>query len=197
MSSRPTSGPGSFALTLATLAAAACSSSEETDRGPCEVVATATDPTPTGAASFVPFAQHFAGFHAWPSTPGTSRRPTTGFHVTGASRVYYNRPPNRASGSFPVGTVIVKETLEPDPRDRSIFALVKRGGDYGASGARGWEWFELQNVCGTDAPSIGWRGLGPPAGETYGGDPDGCATCHSVAAENDFVMTDGLTLSRF
>lgn len=200
MSSRIPLGPRSVVLALAAaaLAASACSSaSEEVDRGPCSLGTSATEATPTGAASFVPFAQHFAGFHAWPSTPGTSRRPTTAFHVSGNAKVYYNRPPAKGSGTFPVGTVIVKETLEPDPRDRSIFALVKRGGDYNPNGAPGWEWFELDNVCGTDAPRITWRGLGPPAGEKYGGDPNGCATCHSVAADNDFIMTDGLALSTF
>ena len=72
-------------------------------------------------------------------------------------------------------------------------AMVKRGANFNALGARGWEWFEL--VEGPRGVAINWRGLGAPDGEGYGGDPLGtCNSCHQMAAGNDFVLSEALTL---
>lgn len=183
--------------------AAACSSSSSGDaeRAPCppQTTASATEPAPVGATTFTAFAQHFAGFHAWAAMPAVSTHAgDTGLHGEGEMTVYINRLPPHGAGEFPVGTVIVKESNGGDVRDRQLFAMVKRGGGYNATGAKGWEWFELEGQCGKDEPVIGWRGVGPPAGEKYGGDASGgCNPCHANQAENDFVRTDGLALSRF
>ena len=79
-----------------------------------------------------------------------------------------------------------------------FFAMVKRGGGYNAQGASGWEWFELQNLTdGSGGVQIVWRGLGPPAGEVYGGDPNaGCNTCHRDCG-NDAVCAKSVRLENF
>lgn len=186
---------------LATSAGAgvACSSSSSVDeRAPCAAQASTVtaSPAPFGATTFTAFAQNFAGFRAWASMPGiSSHAGGTGLHGDGEMTVYINRLPPHGAGEFPVGTIIVKESNGGDVRDRQLFAMVKRGGTFNATGARGWEWFELEGQCG-DEPLISWRGVGPPAGEKYGGDANGgCNACHANQAENDFVRTDGLTLS--
>ena len=63
---------------------------------------------------------------------------------------------------------------------------------YNATGAPGWEWFELKESAGT--PVIVWRGEEPPSGEGYvilGSEDtavDGdCNSCHQAAYDNDYV----------
>ena len=78
-----------------------------------------------------------------------------------------------------------------------IFGRVKRGGGYNVGGANGWEWFELKNLDEQQSTII-WRGVGPPVGEMYAGDPNGgCNGCHGVASSNDFVLSEPLTLKNF
>jgi hypothetical protein len=47
-----------------------------------------------------------------------------------------------------------------------IHAMAKRGSGFNASGALGWEYFELL-LSKQGAPYILWRGAKPPAGEMY------------------------------
>ena len=90
---------------------------------------------------------------------------------------------------------MVKELVEGAPEGHKLFAMVKRGGDYNAQGARGWEWFELRE---RDEGSIGivWRGTNAPTGEHYGGDPSGgCNNCHDLALKNDYVRSRSVKLA--
>lgn len=150
-------------------------------------------PAPGGDV-FVALPSTFDGFHAWPSVravppPGVD----AGLHGAGEWTAYIERRPPAMSASFPIGTIIVKESSDPDPRKRTVFAMVKRGGGYNAQGAVGWEWFELTNGP-NDEPQLKWRGTGPPSGEMYGGDPNGCNGCHAGAKQNDWVWTAALSL---
>jgi hypothetical protein len=78
----------------------------------------------------------------------------------------------------------------------NYFAMVKRGGDFNSEGARGWEWFELEDVE-DGGVLIVWRGVGPPADEGYGGDPlTGCNECHTPG-NNDCVLAPALDLRNF
>jgi hypothetical protein len=128
-------------------------------------------------------------------------RPAQGVtHTRGKRRIYLNARP-AGGGTFPVGTILVKELMGSDVHpDHKFFAMVKRGGGYNARGARGWEWFELREREGRF--TIAWRGLDAPSGEGYGGngqeaDPmGGCNSCHGMAADNDFVRADALELPR-
>jgi hypothetical protein len=146
------------------------------------------------STTFIAFASNFSNFQSWTHYPalgvadGGAGDPV---HTDPTLVEYINQRAPSASSPFPVGTIIVKEGSEGDPLTRQFFAMVKRGGDYNATGAIGWEWFELQNQA--DPPnsvSIIWRGFGPHAGEIYGGDAKaGCNECH-LGAPHDFVFAD-------
>src|SRR5262249_15546667 len=143
------------------------------------------------------FERDFQGFHQWESFVVEEGGAQSMTHLAGPRRDYLNRRPPAGSTTFPVGTVIVKE-LEAAATlvDRQIFAMVKRGGEYNSAGAAGWEWFELKNRA-NGSVQIVWRGVGPPSGERYGGDPTGgCNPCHGLYRPNDFVRSAALDLKR-
>lgn len=143
-----------------------------------------------GADTYIAMQADFAGFASWPSV--TLSEPDSG-HGAGERTVYLSRPEG-AGETFPVSTVIVK-VIE----DSNTFAMARRGGDFNADGALGWEWFELDYA--TDGtPVIRWRGEEPPEGEAYGAlpgqDPDtaaategDCNGCHMGARANDYVWS--------
>jgi hypothetical protein len=145
---------------------------------------------------FLAFAQDFRGYHSWPSFNTSEGADLVGIHDGSLVTEYIRRPPPSGSSEFPVGTLIVKEaTGGTIPHE--IFGMAKRGGGFNSS-APGWEWFELQNLeCPDDRVKLLWRGVGPPLGETYGGDPHaGCNTCHTDCG-NDGVCAKELSLERF
>lgn len=157
-----------------------------------------------GGNYFVAFAPDFYGFRTWSSAPAvpiaTLPPPPVpdggadgGIHV-GMLTVFWNAPPPAGSSRFPVGTIIVKETDGGAVTSRQVFAMVKRGGDFNAGGAVDWEWFELMNIDDQHVTVV-WRGVGPPAGERYGGNPATCNDCHLRAASNDDVWSSALALA--
>lgn len=158
----------------------------------------ASDAADGGASTFVAYTQDFCGFHGWSSAPATAPDGANdGLHGIGPLTVYWNQSPPHGSTSFPVGTMIVKETEDADVTKRVVFAMVKRGGDYNSGGAAGWEWFSLQD--GTDGcVTILWRGVVAPTGETYANQAIGdCNGCHTLAGDNDSVWDSALQLSSF
>lgn len=183
--------------------------------GPLGLACGAAAPASPPATTFTAFATDFQGFHSWSSAPatpspslppapsgdgvdaGTTTAADGGVHVLPLT-VYWNHPPPTGSTTFPVGTIIVKETQEADPTARKVFAMVKRGGDFNPTGAVNWEWFELQNTANSGVV-INWRGYGPPSGsgEVYGGDPTICNSCHLIAAANDDVWSSAVQLANF
>jgi hypothetical protein len=170
----------------------------------------AASESPDGAP-FVAFATDFAGFHDWPSAPAMPSPdlppvdagafgPDGGAGDGGVHPLpqteYWKLPSTPTGGVFPLRTIIVKETNEPDPTARQVFAMVKRGGDFNPTGAVNWEWYELKNNAdGTVV--VSWSGYGPPSGsaDIYGGDPAVCNDCHVKAAANDYVWSAALQLS--
>jgi hypothetical protein len=141
---------------------------------------------PVEGDTFLAFASSFKDFRTWESFPVDEVDDAT-VHTTGPRVEYLNERPDDGSSAFPVRTIIVKEFTEGALADRKVFAMVKRGGDYNLKGAAGWEWFELQNLDDSTVDIV-WRGVGPPVGEKYGGDPNAsCNSCHKGAANNDFV----------
>ena len=163
--------------------------------GACAPVDGAPSPDPVGD-TFLAVDSSFTDFRTWeafPMAPGSNGT----IHTAGARTEYLNRAPPPGSTSFPVGTIIVKESDDGPIADRQVFARVKRGGGYNAAGAAGWEWFELKNVDEERVTRV-WRGVGPPVGEKYGGDPNGgCNGCHGAAKDNDFVLSPQLQLEMF
>jgi hypothetical protein len=138
-------------------------------------------------SQFIAFASDFAHYKQWTSYSYTNDGGTV--HNSGPRTEYINHLPPAGAKAFPVGTIIVKDIKSQDP---NMFAMVKRGGGYNSGGAAGWEWFELVQ----DTPlRIQWRGFGPPAGETYGGDPTACNDCHRAATDNDSVLSPKIRLS--
>jgi hypothetical protein len=147
-------------------------------------------PSDGAAIPFIAFAKDFRGFRTWSSHSIESAVAAGATHVSGPRTVYINQPPPPGAIEFPVGTLIVKETVA----DGKLFARCKRGNNFNSTGAIGWEWFELQETASGDVV-IQWHGFGPPAGEKYGGDAKGgCNGCHTAARTNDYVLSPWLTL---
>jgi hypothetical protein len=164
---------------------------------------------------FVAQTSDFQGFHDWqsaPAMPATTLPPVDGGDGIDAGAVtlgdagtvhnmpltvYWNSSPPHGSTTFPVGTIIVKETSEADITARKIFSMVKRGGDFNPNGAVNWEWFELQNLA-DGSVSINWDGAQAPGGmDVYSSNPNLCNECHLKAAANDDVWSSALQLSNF
>jgi hypothetical protein len=140
---------------------------------------------------FIAVASDFDGFRSWKSIAITTDVAPGDSHLNGPRHVFYNRTPPKGAKKFPVGTILVKET-DPGPvAARTVFAMVKRGGDYDPTGDVDWEWFMLANQAdGTEV--IVWRGAGP-AGGAYGNGPlGGCNACHGSAETTDYVLTPEL-----
>ena len=191
-----------LALLVAALATSGCTGGGSADGGdePANCPAVffpdgGSDPAYANGRAFVAFACNFDGYKGWPSFFLDGGFNGGSVHASGPRTEYINRTPPHGSGTFPVGTIIVKELQA----DGLIFAMVKRGGGYNESGASGWEWFELNPDGGAGVGhdvNLTWRGVGPPAGETYGGDPTTCNACHRGAG-NDSVPSPALQLSNF
>lgn len=169
------------------VAAAACGGGTEEPPG---------DGQPT---SFIAVAATFRDFRSWPSfhSDGPPDDGVISKDVLGPRTQYVNQLPPPGSTEFPVGTVVV-EARENDLM--KIFAGVKRGLNFNTEGARNWEWFELVEDQATQTKvQIMWRGVGPPLGDTYGGDPNGtCNTCHvKCGSSNDFICSSKLQLASF
>jgi hypothetical protein len=171
---------------LGPLALTACTGStgEESDAG-----------APT---TFVPYAVSFDNFHSWSNAPASAKDDGgDGLHGVGPLHVYWNQSPPHGSKSFPVGTIIVKETENADVTQRVVFAMVKRGDPYNSLGAQGWEWLSLQDNADGGAEIL-WDGVVAPAGQTYANQAIGdCNGCHGVAVGNDYVWDSALQLSNF
>lgn len=125
-------------------------------------------------------------------------------HPRGVSTVYLSARPPHGAREFPVGTMIVRLTRGDSEEHWEAHAMVKRGGDYNATGARGWEFFELHLDLGDDGlrvPHIQWRGESPPMGDGYSAPEGGallsCNHCHTTADANDFVLGPELELGSF
>lgn len=150
-------------------------------------------------STFIAFTPAFQDFRSWTSFhsdgPPADAYPTRP-DVLGPRTQYINHVPEHGATEFPVGTIIVEARENSTMR---IFASVKRGGQFNATGAVNWEYFELTEAAGSGSPvSMTWRGVGPPLGDTYGGDPNGCNSCHTVCgATNDFICSAKLQLKEF
>jgi hypothetical protein len=142
----------------------------------------------------------FDNFCNWNQAVATNDEDASdGLHGVGPLKVYWNNSPPHGSTTFPVGTIIVKESQEQDPTQRTAFAMTKRGCGYntGDGGASGWEWWSLADN-GNCTMTLLWRGFQAPATESYAGVPIGnCNDCHGMVVDNDFVWDSALQLSKF
>jgi hypothetical protein len=141
--------------------------------------------------------QSFDNFTNWTSFDLGADAGGDGLGNVGDRIVYISNLPAHGSTEFPVGTLLVKtagaDTANPGP----TFAMAKVGGCYNQTGAKDWEWFELQ-VQTTGATQIIWRGLEAPAGDTYNNQaPNSCNACHASFSANDYVPSAPLSLTNF
>ncbi|MFT3694828.1 MAG: hypothetical protein QM831_16890 [Kofleriaceae bacterium] len=144
-----------------------------------------------GNGTFLAFNNSFTDFRTWTTFHDQLDDPngTLPTGVAGPRDQYINKLPPTGSTEFPIGTIIVEVRTDTG----KIFASVKRGGNYNSDGSKNWEYFELQE----NPVMYIWRGLGPPLGDTYGGDPNGCNLCHTQCAANDYICSPKLQLSGF
>jgi hypothetical protein len=148
---------------------------------------------------FVAFQSDFADFRSW-NRVWVSDEPLGLGHLEGSRYVHFQSLP-KDGDPFPVGSILVKTAEVGTETEWDIVAMVKRGDDYNADGAKDWEWFELQ-ISDSGTPLILWRGIEPPAGSGYecslGGDTGDtaeaftlgdCNVCHASAWEDDYVRS--------
>jgi hypothetical protein len=155
---------------------------------------------------FVATEADLAGYASW-ARFDRGEQPVPPAHPSGQSVVFVNRLPPAGSTAFPVGTIIVRVTPgeHPDPGTWEAHGMAKRGAGFNASGAVGWEFFDLllwPDPSGEYRPRILWRGESPPQGNGYEA-PDGggvelsCNHCHAAATDNDSVLGPELDLHAF
>ncbi len=96
-------------------------------------------------------------------------------------RIYVKDGQEASNGEYPVGTIIVKHSTNPEVTVNEFTAMVKRGNDFNPDGGD-WEWFMLnpEGKIATDASSGSkMRGADLMNGM--------CLSCHS-AATTDYVF---------
>jgi hypothetical protein len=154
-----------------------------------------TDAVPSKRTEpFIALARDFEGFLAWPRWSIPDIGGTLG-HDPGEPRFVYvggEMPPR--GEPFAVGTLIVKTLEVGEPASWEVHAMTKRGGDYNAEGALGWEWFDLA-LTPELLPVIKWRGEGSAADTggyvTVDGRVVSCNDCHAIIPATDYVFSRG------
>jgi hypothetical protein len=185
-------------LTLALLGAAGCGAHEPgpVDAGPVEV-----DAGPPDAGTFVAVLADVANYRSWHTIVIPS-----GETGEGDRTVYVNRLPPAGSRSFPVGTILIKESLVFGLHPSiTVDGMVKHGGDYNLDGGQpfpdagsdggtaiGWAFMGLTPPDDAGAGvSILWQAPFPPPNAGYGPTNGDCNGCHHDAQANDYVkITD-------
>lgn len=113
------------------------------------------DEQPEQADEFVADDNSFADFMSWPldvTTQGAD--PALGMAHAGndstvTRNIYFKNGQDPVNGKYPVGSIIVKHSSNPDQTVNEFTARVKRGNEYNPTGGD-WEWFML-NPDGTIA----------------------------------------------
>jgi hypothetical protein len=150
------------------------------------------------AGTFVAVDGDFAGFSSWFGGQLGNNVLAGNVYPPGTRFGFVNRRVPPGTKAYPPGTVIVKAIESPadDPTQWHVFAFAKRGGDFNAAGAVGWEFFLLR-LDSSMTPRITSRGLAPAddgfdmdtLSYTPGGAAGSCNICHGLAA---FAPTDHL-----
>jgi hypothetical protein len=96
--------------------------------------------------------------------------------------VYFKDGQDPVSGEYPVGTIIVKHSTNPDQTVNEFTAMVKRGNDFNPDGGD-WEWFMLNpdgSIATDPSSNMKMRGANLMDGM--------CLSCHS-AGSTDYTFT--------
>jgi len=96
--------------------------------------------------------------------------------------VYFKDGQDPISGEYPVGTIILKHSTNPDQTVNEFTAMVKRGNDFNPDGGD-WEWFMLNpdgSIATDPSSNMKMRGANLMDGM--------CLSCHS-AGSTDYTFT--------
>lgn len=127
----------------------------------------------------------FSGFSGWTlvdtrngADPALGGMAHGGNNETVTRKIYIKDNKSRVNGQYPVGTVVVKQSTNPEGMNE-ITAMVKRGNKF-STDAGDWEWFMLE-PDGKIGDGGKMRGANLMDGM--------CAGCHTAAKAKDFVFT--------
>jgi len=101
---------------------------------------------------------------------------------TAVRNVYFKNGQDRMSDTFPIGTLIVKNTTNEAGTINDFTAMAKRGNNFRPDGGD-WEFFLLMpdGTIATDSTGMPMRGANLMDGM--------CKSCHAGAADKDFVYS--------
>jgi hypothetical protein len=96
--------------------------------------------------------------------------------------VRFKNGQNPVNSKYPIGTLIVKHSHNPDGTVNEFTAMAKRGNNLNPNGGD-WEYFVLtpSGTIATDASGMPMRGANLMGGM--------CASCHSMASAKDYVFS--------
>jgi hypothetical protein len=148
---------------------------------------------------FVAADSDVADFWTWYTQPFVADAVADIVYPPGSRVGFLNHRPPAGTTSYPLGTIIVK-AIENDnvPANWELFGIAKRGGDYNAAGAHGWEFLLLRVDDGV--AHIYSRGLTPTVdgradmvvneGSYFAGGQVACDVCHGqkMYAPTDFII---------
>lgn len=141
-----------------------------------------TTPTPQ---EFIADNSTFSGFSSWTlvdtrngADPALGGMAHGGNNETVTRKIYIKENKSLVNGQYPVGTVVVKQSTNPEGMNE-ITAMVKRGNKFNTE-AGDWEWFMLE-PNGNIADGGKMRGAKLMDGM--------CAGCHAGASAKDYVFT--------
>lgn len=146
-----------------------------------------TTPTTPAATDYVADDNSFTNFMSW-KLEKTNYGPSpslgmahAGNDSTVTRKVYFKDGQSTVNGKYPIGTIIVKHSDNPNGTLKEYTAMVKRGSDFNPTGGN-WEWFMLMpdGKIGSD------NGMPMRGANLMGGM---CGSCHNAAASKDFVFS--------
>lgn len=96
--------------------------------------------------------------------------------------IHFKNGQNPVNGKYPIGTLIIKHSYNPDGTVNEYTAMAKRGNNFNPNGGD-WEYFVLaaSGAIATDDSGMPMRGASLMGGM--------CASCHSMASAKDYVFS--------
>lgn len=167
----------------------------------------ATKPPPV-VQQFLVQDSDIADFTSWYSQPFVIDPIADIFYPPGSRFGFINHVAAPGATSYPIGTIIIKAIENSkDPTTWQLFGMSKRGGDYNAAGAVGWDFFLPRFENGV--PHIYSSGLTPTVdgnpdmgavneGSYFAGGQIACDVCHGSKdyAPYDHIIDHPFELNR-
>ncbi|HEX4456565.1 MAG TPA: hypothetical protein VIA18_01265 [Polyangia bacterium] len=149
-----------------------------------------------------------AGFTSWYSQPFVADPLSDIVYPPGSRVGFINHLAPAGATAYPLGTIIIKAIENStDPTTWELFGMSKRGGDYNAAGAVGWDFMLLRFQDGV--PHIYSSGLTPIVdgnpdmgaineGSYFAGGQIACDVCHGQKdyAPYDHIIDHPFELNR-